>query len=231
MPAGMAESSSCKIKTVAVIDTGFGYQDKGHDAPLCQYGHRDFTKDGSTRNYGTNTPVPIDFNGHGTNIVGLIARYAKKSNYCIVVIKYYSDRQTGIENLIASGKALQYVANLKVDYVNYSGGGDNFDKTEYLAVKKMLNANTKIVAAAMNNNKNIDSPFDYVYPAMYDKRIVVVGNLSWTGFKSRSSNYGDRVTRWEVGENQEVYGITMTGTSQSTAIATGKIIADESCDR
>lgn len=61
---------------------------------------------------------------------------------------------------------------------------------------------------------------------MYDKRIVVVGNKDSFGTRIKSSNYGKLVNRWEIGENQEAYGITLTGTSQATAVATGKLIGE-----
>jgi hypothetical protein len=65
---------------------------------------------------------------------------------------------------------------------------------------------------------------------MYDSRIIIVGNL--VDEKSRtiasSSNYGKSVNAWEKGTDilsrlPGGYGL-MTGTSQATAIRTGKLI-------
>ena len=234
---GKAEAKHCDkvpIK-VAVIDTGFGYQDRGHDAPLCKYGHYDFSKEKQFSGaYDTRVPVPVDTHGHGTNIVGIINSYAKENhiNYCIVVIKYYSERQTGHENLIAFIRAINYAANIKVDYVNYSGGGPESDRVEKASVKRFLNGGGKMIAAAGNEHANLNIKENAYYPAMYDKRIIVVGNLCKNGVRCESSNYGDAVTRWEVGEDVEAYGLTMTGTSQATAVATGKILSESSnrCD-
>lgn len=220
---------------IAVLDTGFGFADKGHEAKLCRYGHKDFSKDQKfVNNYQTVAPVPQDLNSHGTNIVGIIESYAKKNdiNYCIVVLKYYSGAQNGYENTVAEIKALEYAANLKVDFINLSGGGPEFNEQERLYVKRFLDGGGTFVAAAMNDGQNIDIPGNAVYPAMYDDRIFVVGNLSPSGERSPFSNYGAAVTRWEVGENVTGYGVTLSGTSQATAVATGKLVSesDNKCD-
>jgi Subtilase family len=232
-----AEAKHCgkyPIK-IAVIDTGFGYEDKGHTANLCRYGHKDFSIDRQfSGSFDTKVPVPLDIHSHGTNIVGIIDDYAKKShlNYCIVVIKFYSGQQSSYVNMRSMVKSIQYAANIKADYVNISGGGNVFQYEEYKEVKRYLNGGGKLIVAAMNDNIDIDLTDNHVYPAMYDPRIIVVGSNASSGVKSKSSNYGNAVKRWEVGENVTAYGITMTGTSQATAVATGKIASENAnkCD-
>src|SRR5271163_2109352 len=75
-----------KTTTIAVIDTGFGFVKNIKNAHLCKYGHKDFTAgtDIST-DYNTVSPVPKDYDGHGTNIVGIIDKYAIKGNlnFCL----------------------------------------------------------------------------------------------------------------------------------------------------
>lgn len=44
--------------------------------------------------------------------------------------------------------------------------------------------------------------------------------------KSDSSNFGKLVNRWEFGQEQIAYGLPFSGTSQATAIATGKIVGE-----
>jgi Subtilase family len=220
---------------IAVIDTGFGYHDAGHDARLCQYGHKDFSNERQfTKNYVTKDIVPVDTHGHGTNIAGIIDGYAKAAhvNYCLVIIKYYSDSQTGSQNLRATIRAVNYAANIKADFINYSGGGPETNMFERAAVKRFLNQGGKFIAAAGNENEDLNNPENAYYPAMYDKRIIVVANQGKDGVKSKTSNYGDVVTRWEIGEDVTAYGITMTGTSQATAVATGKIVSESQnkCD-
>lgn len=220
---------------IVVIDSGFGYRDAGHEANLCKFGHRDFTGERQfTKNYVTKDPIPLDLHGHGTNIVGIIDGYAKRAgiNYCIVVLKYYSERQSGQENLIGSIRAINYAANIKADFINYSGGGPEQDRVEHAAVKRFIKHGGTFVAAAGNEGQDLNSPESAYFPAMYRDGIIIVGNLCKDGVKCSSSNYGKAVTRWEIGEDVEAFGLTMTGTSQATAVATGKLVAQSTnkCD-
>ena len=213
---------------IAVIDTGFGYNDKGHDAKLCPFGHEDFSVEGQfSKTYSTSVPVPVDTNNHGTNIVGIIDGYAKSAgvNYCIVVIKYYSDSQPGYVNLMASVEAIRHALAIGVDIINYSGGGEVPVLAESLLIGMFIDKGGKFVAAAGNEGMNLDRPENGFYPAMEDNRVIVVGNKDKNGLRSRSSNYGRVVSRWEVGVGVTAYDITLSGTSQATAVATGKIVA------
>lgn len=219
--------AKCKQLQIAVIDTGFGYGDIKKDNKLCDGLHMDFSTDHTFSYMGLSNFIPNDNIGHGTNIVGIIENYTKKTNvnYCIIILKFYSKNQTNEQNLKASIAAIKYATELKVDLINYSGGGPSGDPEEEEAVKKFLDQGGKFVSAAGNDAKNIGSGDANYYPAMYDKRIVVVGNTDKFGVRSKSSNYGNFVNRWEIGENVTGYGITLSGTSQATAVASGKILA------
>jgi subtilisin family serine protease len=230
-------NASCKKRPtiVAVIDTGFGYNDQGHQANLCNFGHKDFSMNRvSTKNYATVDPVPVDTNGHGTNVAGLIDQYAKQGGayFCLVIIKYYDIRQSSKTNLMAEIEAIRYAANIHADVINMSGGGPETDEQENKEIKKFLSYGGIFVAAAGNEGQNIDkSGYEY-YPARYDDRILVVGNLEENNERNRTSNYGDHVKFWEHGTNATAFGLTRTGTSQATAIHTGKIVANKkiTCD-
>ncbi len=220
---------------IAVLDTGFGFKGLGHSARLCKYGHKDFSNASIfDSSYDTVVPVPKDTHGHGTNVAGVIDSYASKSNtnYCLVIIKYWSYSQTNEENLRASIKAYEYASNIGANFVNYSGGGPFFNEKEYKAVEKYLDRGGTFIAAAGNENSDIDDLDAAYYPAKYDNRIIIVGNMSKNGVRSSKSNYGNSVNLWEIGENVEAYGIVLTGTSQSAAVATGKIVSEShnKCD-
>jgi subtilisin family serine protease len=232
-----AEAKKCGKPPIriVVVDTGFGYMDHGHDAKLCNYGHKDFSMEKqATRNYATKDAIPLDTHGHGTNIVGVIDGYLKQThvNYCFVIVKYYSERQTGSQNLLATIRAFNYASNIHAEFINYSGGGPEQNPFERAAIKRFLDHGGKMIAAAGNEGEDLDQPENAYYPALYDKRIIVVGNLGKNGVRYNSSNYGSAVTRWEVGQDVKAYDITMTGTSQATAVATGKIASesDNKCD-
>ena len=219
---------------VAVIDTGLDRKlmDKSF---LCPTGHKDFSDTGLN-----------DTNGHGTHISGLIDQYAKsmlahklsdfkaidsaKSNYCQIIIKCYDP--TGVkDNLKSTIESFRWAIDQKVDIINYSGGGKSFSKEEKAIVVEALNKGIIVVAAAGNNHTNL-SKAGY-YPASYDKRVVVVGNLidSKSRMISDTSNYGSPVNTWETGTDilsrlpNNDFG-ALSGTSQATAIKSGKLIKE-----
>lgn len=217
---------------IAVIDTGFGYEQRGREAKLCVGGHQDFSGVGILYNVN-GTTVPADTLGHGTNIVGIIESFAKKAhiNYCIVILKYYRNDGFGSGNLKATIEALKVANQLGVKYINYSGSGADPSDEERAEIIKFLNNGGTFVAAAGNDSHLLGKESTY-YPAMYDPRIVVVGSTDKNGAHLSSSNYGPLVNRWEVGMGVIGYGLSMSGTSQATAVATGKIVAKDTnrCD-
>ena len=225
---------------VAVIDTGFDFEstwpkhkfdkwviNRSFFGPspqhiqkprLCNEGHKDFTGEGLS-----------DRHGHGTHIAGIIGKHARNSNYCLVIIKYYSQGEDGSVNLKREIQAFQYALNIKVDIINFSGGGPSPSYKEHEIVKKLLARGTKLVFAAGNENENIDIPENKYYPASYSPKIFTVGSYKRNLTRARTSNYGKSVNYWEIGDN--VLSLLpgdrigyMGGTSQATAVKTGKII-------
>lgn len=221
---------------VAVIDTGIS--DELKDANfLCKFGHKDFT------GLGLN-----DTHGHGTHISGLIDQYAKglrlgkettiagllntKANYCQVILKFYNpSRFQESGNPKREVEALKYAINIHVDIINFSGGGLAPDPEENELIKKALDMGIKVVVAAGNERTEISDPKQRCYwPACSDPRLFVVGNLSHEGGgRAPSSNYGSIVNTWEIGTDllslaDLTHGAYMTGTSQATAVKTGKIV-------
>lgn len=185
---------------VAVIDTGFdsAYNKK---VKLCPNGHKDFTGEGL-----------YDTNGHGTNVVGLITTHAT-GNYCIVLIKAFSSIIPGTHTT----EALTYAYQIGADIINLSGGGKGVIESEKQIVLKLLKKNVILAFAAGNDKKNLDKDCSY-YPACYDKEIYVIGGYTDT------SNYGNYVDAKFDDQNQTAFGRTLSGTSQATAIFTGKLL-------
>jgi len=244
-----AKATLARTLTVAVIDTGI---DKG-EANLCRFGHKSFLP---SKN-GVKDSALQDNHGHGTHIAGIINTNAGEGNYCLVSIKFYSESNPGWKNLANEMAAFRYAINIKVDFINLSGGGPERNPQEEALIKEALDKGITVVVAAGNEDADLNKECNY-FPACYDKRLVVVGNLqenkawvelandpAWTqlaqlaGYgdklgkvetsRSPSSNYGDVVNRWEVGTDVlstlpgGQYG-HMTGTSQATAVATGKLL-------
>jgi len=233
-PVKPGKSAVCtkRPKVIAIIDTGFGKGMTDPQIKLCKFGHKDFTNGPTTDEYNLGVEVPVDEHGHGTHIAGIIDKLAREAgvNYCIVILKYYAVESKSMALLERSNAAIRYANVLKVDYINYSGGGTMRNDEEEMSIKQFLGRGGKFVAAAGNEGVSID--FFHFYPASYDDdRIVRVGATDGEGKRWSKSNYGRNV-RMEVGKN--VYSTLpggqfgyMTGTSQATAVATGKLVAQE----
>jgi subtilisin family serine protease len=219
-----------KPTIVAVIDTGFDFDSTWKDSPiskprLCKYGHSDFTGMGLK-----------DAHGHGTHIAGLIGKYAGKSNYCLVIMKYYHlEQKEKIDHMQGSLLAFQKAINIKVDIINFSGGGVEKSEWECKLMKQALNMGIVVVTAAGNERSDInEKPY---YPAMCDNRIIAVANVDRWGYYQPSSNYTNAVllNARELAK-EEGSGVLsllpndrtnyMTGTSQAAAIKTGKIVKE-----
>jgi subtilisin family serine protease len=230
---------------VGVIDTGFG-PGLGHIVPLCNAKHAD-TYQGQVSL--SETP-PSDSHGHGTHVSFLIHQAVlgavisesssykeeqdrikksmqKNSEYCQVIARFYTDGQSA-DNSVAL--AIEYMIAQKVDIINISGGGIVEVLAEKNAVKKALDLGIKVVTAA-GNESSLLSKHPY-FPAMSDKRTITVGSIERHKIKiSSHSNYGLSVDMWAIGRAKSLvpYGNDlilreMSGTSQSTAIVTGKLI-------
>lgn len=211
--------SEAKTIKVAVIDTGFNFSFKQYKhfklakPKLCKSGHKDFTSSSLT-----------DVNGHGSNIASIIAKGNSKSDYCLLILKYYSKETENI-SLDIELEAIQYAISQKVDIINLSIAGYAYSKEECNLIKKALDKGIRIVAAA--GNEGFDLSKTKVYPAMCDRRVKIVMNYDKTT-RHNTSNYGNNLLM-EQGTNQ--YGVSSkelpefrTGTSQATANYTNKLI-------
>lgn len=220
---------------VAVIDTGFdfksdwknyiGYLDSDGYAlqmpKLCKTGHEDFTNTGLQ-----------DTNGHGTHVAGIIAKFAENSNYCLIILKNYAPVNNNSDILERTFKAIKKAIALKVDIINYSGGGEGKSERECNAIKQALDAGIKVIVAAGNEYHNINKvPY---YPAMCDNRVIAVKNVDSTGNVVPSSNFTDTKKGSRELESEKGFNVLsllpknqiglMTGTSQSAPTRTGKVI-------
>lgn len=173
-----------------------------------------------------------DEHGHGSHIVGILTlkacrdvqlipckAFEYKNNEALGKVK---DRTIDCLNL-----ALEY----QVDIINYSGGGNKKGSFEFNLFNKLDKLGVKIITAAGNNGKNIDINENYYYPASYKlKNRTVVGNIDKNHIIHSTSNYGKNVI-YEIGVNVRSFDnkgnlVYMSGTSQSTAIYTSKLIEE-----
>jgi len=211
---------------VAVIDTGVRQAERFN---ICKNGLLDLTGTGIK-----------DTHGHGTNVLALSQIFAKadKSKYCFDVIKYYvpNQGQANAERLVQGISA----ARLRGAHViSAAVTGFSFNPEEEQTLRNFVFKNEQItglyVGAAGNdsqtlnpkyrNNKLIEKSCN-VFPACYGlPGQIVIGNGVDSREPASSSNRGTAVDLWLNGNNHMFDGEKFSGTSQSTAIATGMIIA------
>lgn len=248
-----------KLIRIAVIDTGIDLDLLKNSRSYCKDGHKDFTGFGLNDNHGHGTHISGIIDQYAKNFIftpNVVESDINKVvvDYCQIIIKYFDPSLVGSNNLENTIKSFRWAIDQNVDIINYSGGGVDPSEEEKKLVIEALNKGIKVVVAAGNEASNLSAdpclhieadkdkklcrkehPAKYgeYYPAMYDSRIYVVGNLvtSYSNEVSEKSNYGDPVTYWEVGAKVlsrlpgNKYG-TMSGTSQATAIKSGKLIRE-----
>lgn len=214
-----SEAKYCPQIKIAIVDTGLDLTDPRFKNHICETGHKNFIKDQTLD----------DIHGHGTHVAGLIQKYAGRGNYCFLIYKYYSDANLGFVNLNNEVDAFQEAIDNGANIVNFSGGGAEFSEEEFLIMKS--HPEVLFMVSAGNEHANMDISEHYFYPAAYNlKNEIVVGSISWDHIRSDFSNYGKVVKNVEVGENVISYlphnkKGSMSGTSQATAIKTGKVVA------
>ncbi|MCP4912274.1 MAG: S8 family serine peptidase [Oligoflexia bacterium] len=213
---------------VAVVDTGID----PHHPFLNKNLH---VKEGksSKSNYGidfsakrSNKFKPMDQHGHGTHVSGIIKSVFPEAK--ILTLKYYNPQASGQENLNSTIEALRYAVEQNVDVINYSGGGPEPALEELRILKQAERKGILVVAAAGNEESNIDIKSNAYYPASYGlKNIISVTAHDQNLRLLSSSNYGKRSVdisapghriRSALPNSRSGY---LTGTSQATAFVTG----------
>lgn len=208
---GLLLSNNAPVESrikIAVIDTGIDSSFVELKPYFCKTGHKSIVD---------NTPMTDSTKmKHGTNVTGLIAKSIDPNKACLIIIKFYSSEKS---NTVA---AINHAISQQADFINMSLGGSEYSTTEYRAITKALSLGIKIAVAAGNDYRNLDNNC-YYYPACYAKTIhsnqfKVVGSNTYSD--KHYTNYGSIVSTTENGTN---VGLPrLTGTSQATAIFTGK---------
>lgn len=176
----------------------------------------------------------IDNHGHGTHVAGIILK-GVCSEVRLYSCKFYD---TNAMNKEAYLNCLRRAADEHMDFVNYSGGGEEFDPEEFDLFKKLVLNNVTVVVAAGNMNPmtkkvfNLGSPCYGFFPACLRlTNMIIVGNLFTDGSANSNSNYGLPEMVWEIGtkiksaDRNNIHGtVEMSGTSMATAIRTNKLL-------
>ena len=232
---------------VAIIDTGIDtrhpdlkenlWKNKKelHGKPGIDDDQNGYIDDIHGWNFTNNSNDIWDHHGHGTHVAGLIGGKGKvcepgiASKVRLMTLKYYDTHSTGSQNLQNTIKSIRYAINNGAHIINFSGGGYEPSKDEKAVIAEALLKDILFVSAAGNDNTNIENkPY---YPASYNlPNIFSVGS---TDDRDRHSSFSNRGSNVKIhapgGGNSKGISSTLppsrcgylTGTSQSTPIATG----------
>lgn len=240
--------------TVAIIDTGvdvnhndlksnlwknegeIGKDDKGRDKSTngIDDDNNGFVDDVHGWNFVSHNNNLSDNHGHGTHIAGIVGAEGGNGigisgvapHVSLMILKYYDPKARANDNLSNTIKAIRYAVKMNASIINYSGGGTDYSREEFAAVKEAQEKGILFIAAAGNERSNSD--ISHYYPADYGlDNIISVTAINPSAEVLSSSNYGvSSVHIAAPGEGifstlpDGKYGL-MTGTSQATAFVSG----------
>lgn len=218
---------------VAVVDTGIDpnhpdlKDNLWHKLGTSEYGY-DFV---------LNKKNPIDINGHGTHVSGIIGASLRANkgiagvapDISIMPIRYYSDTLSGTQILDNIVKSIDYAVENGANIINISSEGTGFNIAEYRAIERAAQKGILVVTAAGNKSESNDQAATASYPASYDlPNIISVAATDMQNNILSTSNFGLlHVHVAAPGENilstlqKGAYGY-LTGTSQAAAFVSGQ---------
>lgn len=177
---------------------------------------------------------PMDENGHGTHVAGIIG--ATGNNGIGITGVAWTTQLMALKAFGANGsgrlshilEALAYSRQMGVDLTNNSWGGGGFSQFLYDAIQEGQTAEQLFITAAGNNG--FSSHTGLVYPAAYDlDNIISVAALDIDGALAYFSNYSAQhvdlaAPGWKIMSclPGNVYG-AKTGTSMATGFVSGAV--------
>jgi subtilisin family serine protease len=168
----------------------------------------------------------MDEHGHGTHVSGIIKSISPEVK--ILALKYYNPKASGTDNLNSTIDALRYAVEQNVDVINYSGGGPEPALDEMKILKEAERKGILVVAAAGNEESDIDNKKNAYYPASYGlTNIITVTAYDQSIMTLPSSNYGKQSVHISAPgyriKSSMPFGRSgyLTGTSQATAFVSG----------
>ena len=207
----MVNKASARVNPfrIVVLDSG---RMLSYGFPECKGGKegRDFT----------NTSLEDNFYKHGTNVAWIITKELGDIPHCFIFVKFLDPLMKRPARMSAYMDALRYInTNLDYDIVNMSFGGDGEMPGERQLINSLSKKKGVLIMSSGNNAINLDLNCIF-YPACFRvKNSIVVGNID------PQSNYGRiNVDVYEPGTLLGPPKIRMSGSSQATALFTGKLL-------
>lgn len=213
---------------VAVIDTGI---DPNH--PFLKESLHIPKGKADDKNYGIDFSKnrsqqyqPYDTHGHGTHVAGIVK--SVYPNVKILPLKYYNPNASGQDNLNSTIEALRFAVESNVDIINYSGGGPEPALEELRILKLAEKKGILVVAAAGNEESDIDNKSNAYYPASYGLSNIITVTAHDQNLKTlASSNFGAKSVDISAPGHRIKSALPsgrsgfLTGTSQATAFVSG----------
>lgn len=190
-PEGWDVGTGTGDHVVAVIDTGIDYTHPDLAANIWT----DPTDGTHGHDFVNNDNDPMDDEGHGTNVAGIIGGVGNNGvgtvgvawTTKLMAVKVLGADGSGSESDIIAG--MKYAIDHGAKILNTSLGGYTYDPAGELAVKGIHDAGAILVASA--GNKTNDNDVTHHYPSDYKfDNVVSVAAVDWTGKLSFFSNYG-----------------------------------------
>jgi subtilisin family serine protease len=180
--------------TVAVVDSGINYNHEDLAANMWD-GGTSYPKHGY--DFIDSDNDPMDLNGHGTHVAGIIGSVGNNSignaGVCwkvkLMAVRVLNASGSGTSVSISSGINFAVQNNAKV--INLSLGGYSNDTVIANAITNAQTNGVLVVVAAGNDGINTDSGTTPVYPLNYtNSNIIGVAALDQSYSLAAFSNYG-----------------------------------------
>jgi len=199
MPPAWDEATDCSAVRVAVIDTGVNYDHQDLAASLwdgtgCPAGYGGCPHHGWDF-VGAGDDDPMDMNGHGTHVAGIIGAVGDNAlgvtGVCwgaqIMAVRSMQADGAGTSEDISEG--MRFAADAGAKVINMSLGGSGADPILLAAAQHIRNAGAILVAAAGNAAANTDLSFNHPGCINLDN-IINVAAVNREGGLASFSNYG-----------------------------------------
>lgn len=215
---------------VALLDTGVDYYHPNL---------RNQVIDGYNFSDEGNANCFLDYNGHGTHVAGIIVGKSSLDNLFtgiapeakILALKVLDKNGTGkVKSLIdAIHYSIDWIGPNKerVDVINISLGVQKNDILLHNAVKRAVEAQIPIIAAAGNYGDNDNYSNEYSYPGAY-KEVIEVGAVDENNIITSFTNTNEEIDIYGPGHQilstyLDKKLIALSGTSMAAPHITGAI--------
>jgi subtilisin family serine protease len=161
------------------------------------------TDDCSDADCGGRDRDPMDAQGHGTHVAGILGAVTNNNtgiagvspNARIMAVRagYEEYDGGGVLEVDDAVSAIYYACDNGADILNLSWGGTGISSrdSEILASAVQWASEAGVLVCAAAGNEGSDEPF---YPAAYEfPNVMAVGSTTQSGEKAPTSNYGDWV--------------------------------------